>query len=695
LEKASVPFNDQLIEAAKFIGVHLEVIGRSVKEFRNKAVYHGREEWLLRWILKKLSDEKDATPQQSPDAWWLLGYLIQSVPRNTAARLLVEKKFTEILRATLEGLSKAADEAGQNGEEKPEESKKSSKKRKRTAIEESINANKVNFISVLQAVHAVLSFIATAAESVASQDDGRDIAFTAEYMKSTIRTSAEESAKILGLWLSLLSGQAGSRIMSTWLSPFIELWQSRLIGENDLSLFSLHCTKPLLLLLQDVHWKSELEMLAARNILIPARSDLLANAESQLLSTLTKLFVIQDPATAPMFFDIAIRSIQTHGNGRRKQHDDSWLQHAFNILQEGFVAKRHLLNCAALQSMLLSAIHFKVKLDLPSLRKVTSQYALSEEEPDWSLVAALLKLDGNVFLIPDPSEDLLNKLLSKITKLPFRGGYEWSETISSDVLIPLMHEFAKARDLNGFLHHWHAELVNFEKLRGNIELEFFSPWEGDSLQKELQKIFEPSLTLQQIAQILDWLESEVNNTPDAVSVILQAIAGAVSNEDVVDAVGIRLYRIIRNVQLDRRYRWRSWGILSQSLNWIQKAALEEFELMCKSDAGILSDLQRICKTKFDKERDNLEISEKFRAMCALWNATEPGSTFNTTVEPLLLEFLNVFIEVLDKSIGNILAPTPDVLGERDELRHSPNRGFSWTLSSCVHTLFVEHPAVLM
>jgi nucleolar pre-ribosomal-associated protein 2 len=69
LEKGSAPFEDQLHEAAKFIGIDLEDISRSIsgvfdlKEEPDASTYHGREEWLLIWLLKKLQAPKDNTPR--------------------------------------------------------------------------------------------------------------------------------------------------------------------------------------------------------------------------------------------------------------------------------------------------------------------------------------------------------------------------------------------------------------------------------------------------------------------------------------------------------------------------------------------------------------------------------------------------------------------------------------------------------
>lgn len=72
MEKASAPFGEQLIEAAKFVGVDLETVGRHTEENQGQkkekkkgkaVVSHGREEWLLRWLLKKLQAPKDDAPR--------------------------------------------------------------------------------------------------------------------------------------------------------------------------------------------------------------------------------------------------------------------------------------------------------------------------------------------------------------------------------------------------------------------------------------------------------------------------------------------------------------------------------------------------------------------------------------------------------------------------------------------------------
>ena len=69
LEKDSAPFEDQLIEAAKFVAVDLDELKsskyngeESVKQLLSGSP-HGREEWLLRWLLKKLQSSLDVVPR--------------------------------------------------------------------------------------------------------------------------------------------------------------------------------------------------------------------------------------------------------------------------------------------------------------------------------------------------------------------------------------------------------------------------------------------------------------------------------------------------------------------------------------------------------------------------------------------------------------------------------------------------------
>lgn len=737
LEKASAPFTDQLVEATKFIGVDLGTIQRPAEAATKKRkedksmVYYAREEWLLRWLLKKLQAGKDDMPRKIPLAWQLFNYLATTLPRAILAQLLTERRFISILRQTLEEANVSAKAPRLTKERSHRDSSstledtsiRSSKKRKRSPelLEEPEDSNANSLSPLLDAIYTALNSMVQSTKAISCTDeDGKSAVFAAEYMKTALRTSAQEASTILGLWLSLSSHVLKARDytvtnISSWLEPFLGIWEIRTLGDSDLLLFSQHATQSLLGLLRSIRgpgsqrsdWLAQLEQLIARNVILPAQSENLENKDSTLLGTLTKVAVIQDTMNAAVFFDVAIRSIQTYRAQRRRPQDGAWLQTTFTTLKNNFLVQRQEENSQALLAMVQSAIKYKVDLELPILRQITSTFALPEGRSDWSLVAALIKLDANIFLIPDPERDLLTELLTRLTQVSITP--EWSdmaEKIVLDVAVPLMSEFAKARDLSGFINHWYLQLVEFEKLLQAEQLfsmYTFGTWEDGALQTQLNKLLEPSLTLQQIAAILDWLETAVDEHPNAVCVILEAVAGSISQEENVDALGLRLYHIMfdngRSEKVDARYKWRSWRIISQTMRWATGSALEEAGQLVEESAKPFDELKKRSRSDtlleiYDGNSVSLDSLEMLRCICATWVAADKGTLLETSSEKVALGFL----EQLARDLK--IFPT-DLIGDTDLGRsdcgyplNTLYRDIGWMFWSFTRCVLEEYPGIL-
>ena len=503
--------------------------------------------------------------------------------------------------------------------------------------------------------------------------------------------------------------------MKPWLSPFIEIWDSRTVGNEDLVQFSLFCSQPLLSLLNTVKagdaaadWKDELEQLVARNIMAPAKADRTDNPDSQLLNTLTRISVIQDSANAPVLFEVAIRSVQASGPQRRRAND-GWLQPVFATLRGAMPTKRVQGNGKAIQYMLQSAMKYKIDLGLPTLRSVTWECCMLDGITNWDLLGTVIKLDANVFLIPNDKKDLLQELLTRITSACVEPTWaELSIKAISDVLVPLMNGFAKARDLSSFIRHWYAQLVEFERLRKEARLfsmEVFSAWEDEALQAEFSKIMEASLTVTQTTQLLDWLSTQVTEAPDAVCVILQAITGSITQVEFSDAVGLRPYDIMfgnaASEKLDGRYAWRSWRLLSGMLNWKaptntdleeisdlwQEHALPFDSLSSKFAKGSLLDV-------VDGNTAGLETIEAVRFTCAIWNA----STRNNRLRNLCKKGA---LDILQSLAHDIKLLLPDLSSDQEigeetcgSTLNTLFRGIGWVLWSAVHYVFFEYPEML-
>lgn len=288
--------------------------------------------------------------RRTPSSWRLFRYLVKSLPVTNAARILVERQFISILRRTLEEAQKAGaaqpTKVGSDSSATEQEIKKSSKKRRRSGelVSKLSSHGETTLPVLLDAVFSALDVIVQNTKtSLATSEEQRTSAFSADYMKTVIRATSEEAATVLGLWLSLCHSTLpllkGLGSVATWLSPFIDIWESHTSDENSHLQFSLHATRPLLNLLRSLKnregpsdiqaWNGQLERLVARNIVMPAK------AGPELLETITKASVLQNTGNAPLLLEIAIRSVQVTSSARRRRaQDEKFLQSMFTSLKE-------------------------------------------------------------------------------------------------------------------------------------------------------------------------------------------------------------------------------------------------------------------------------------------------------------------------------------------------------------------------
>jgi nucleolar pre-ribosomal-associated protein 2 len=656
-----------------------------------------------------------------PSSWRLLCYLLLILPRATAARALIDKQFMSILRQTLEEAGKVrvdvvmaeASSIFDSGSKEEQKPKKSTKKRNHDGELVGNSSPGNDLADFIEAILSVVDVMIQSRKSI-TDEEGKNFAFAAEYMKTLIRTNAKEAAIILGSWLSLcqtaFENEALARKdLKNWLAPFVEIWNSHMTEEHSLMQFSLHCTQSVLSLLRaaktgrhpKLDWAPELEALISRNIMNPAKIEKWEQPDSDLLSTLTKVSVIQDTANAPRLFEVAIRSIQPHGSRRRRPNDDTWLQTVFKTLKDAMPPQKASRNGKDIGAMLQCAIDHKLGLDLSDLRAITSEYSLPEGREDWGLLAIVIKLDANVFLIPNGEKDLLQTLLDRITKTSIDDTRpEVSDQVVSEVLVPLMGEFAKARDLSGFLKHWLTQLVEFDKLRKDA-MRFsmdFGAWEDDALQEQLRKLLEASLTLHQINQILDWLSTEVAEHPDAVCVLLEAIAGSINHEEVVDAIGLRFYHIMFDSgvsdKLDGRTKWRSWRILSQSLGWLMAPNIDELSRLWQQSAKPFKSLSSRAISNVIGNTSKLERLEIRRFICAAWNFAGKNSQMETSCKPFALNVLRQLAQDI-RPLPAELRSGEDLGNEACDSAHKTlEPGFGWTTWSSAKLVFVEYSKIL-
>ena len=280
--------------------------------------------------------------------------------------------------------------------------------------------------------------------------------------------------------------------------------------------------------------------------------------------------------------------------------------------------------------------------------------------------------------------------------------------------IPAIHGVVRWRliDLVQWLHEEFAVSLDettvgreFEKLRkGNAaSISAFSAWEDEALQTQLAKLLEPSLTLRQIREILDFLEEEVDKAPGAVCVILDAIAGSITREEVIDTLQLRLYHVMvdngRIKKLDERYSWRSWRILSRSLSWATDKEIKGFPALLEKGWHPFDILRvRSSGDGLLKLRDGIAATlapvEHLRAVCAVWGKADEWREPNNMPSAVTMGFFKSLTKDVKSLLRDLRGEKPlgdEVCGSKMNNQHP---GAGWMVWSCLRCVLVEYPKAL-
>ena len=243
LDRSSEPFFCQLAEAFDIVSVPQDAFNHAETKVGEAPTKSGpKEEWVLRWLLKKLDATEVLTgcPVLHFRAWHLLKVLIARVSTKIVARMLIGNGFIAIVQATLEWLRSNWDSmvisSKENGKQPLVGFGAESKKRKRQEaesrefLEVGSDATRL-FVSVLSTIRQI--------ETKASE------ALTAEHLNLCLRSKPVDAARMLGSCLEIVkfsSSNTSSQILHSdlceiMLQPSFRLWDSRFASaEDDLGL---------------------------------------------------------------------------------------------------------------------------------------------------------------------------------------------------------------------------------------------------------------------------------------------------------------------------------------------------------------------------------------------------------------------------------------------------------------------------
>ena len=210
------------------------------------------------------------------------------------------------------------------------------------------------------------------------------------------------------------------------------------------------------------------------------------------------------------------------------------------------------------------------------------------------------------------------------------------------------------------------------------------------------------MTLRQIEQILDWISPQAAENANATCAILEALAGSISHEENVDAIGIRLAHILAQsfglADPDTRYKWRSWRVLSQPMGELDFRNHDLIANLWEERAKPFNLIPRFKTDNLNEEGTKnpagLESIELLRFLCASWACARTGSKLEAQAKPVLLGMLAGLVDDIT-GLPSLLKSGAKMGKEKCGSRlNTLKRGLGWQKWSALHCIFEEYPKVL-
>ncbi|KIV84057.1 hypothetical protein PV11_06031 [Exophiala sideris] len=391
LERADGPPETLLEAAAKTLRLNLEeTIERASLEVRfqtSPQSYGFKEQWLLRWLLKKLTSAPTAQAKDGghnierysvcPQFWALLLNVANSIPSNVCLEILLERKFFPTLVQLLQCFRNAGQQPKtvEKGISAPaSQTERPRKKRRLSPPEETAGSAELHHDNLpwvfLQAVCRCLDLFS----SRSSPNNGQSSQPT-----STTNLSWDEQASIVGAVFDITANlmeraerPSHHQLLSEMLNVVLSFWhgdsltnQSQKDGPDRA--FASHCLMPSLAILEHLQrsdsedrsmttQKKALERLIAIHVIFPTRSSFnkrfarrwtdirdvppYPQLEAMVNDLKKRMFPDEKPNQPPVgtsqdsnwiILDIAARSIPLT-DFRKRQAEQPWIDALFICL---------------------------------------------------------------------------------------------------------------------------------------------------------------------------------------------------------------------------------------------------------------------------------------------------------------------------------------------------------------------------
>ncbi|OIW33199.1 hypothetical protein CONLIGDRAFT_628087 [Coniochaeta ligniaria NRRL 30616] len=615
--------------------------------------FHAAEEMLVRWLLKNMNGSSDDAQKlrRYPLTWRILGKVFSSVPLFSLAKSLADRRFVHILQSALNDASqpKEVSEPKQSSDTemvdvdselaRPRKKKRSDTVQFDMESQSGVDGCLRTAESLFEAVRLLLKRL----EPTTSSEAKRDSHMGAEHIKSLFCSSAGDIKDLIlpafnACKLAVNNAENAELHdgQESWISTICGLWDLHLQGEGDAVQVATHLSPATISMLGKLtglshepctiddevkdRWAHDLERFLTRNLILPARTAFLNQETVEIIRSTADITSGFSTLSCPVIFDLVLDSPQLAGGQGAKRDNDSWIQAVFSLLDETLQSSKSKHKLMAVKHMMNMAYDNGVSLSLESLRSFCNGYALKSTKVEWLLLLLVAKLNPDAFIVGD-GEALLQTVLDRLQSPDALADDALDD--ATQFIVSLAEGFAKARDLSGFVKRWYEHLVATEPHTKSRSRQYLL-WYSEKLITAVAESLEKTMNTKQILSLLDWLESQGEGPAEDATLVLLfgALSQGISQEEVVDAVGTRLFDTTYRKQMSGSEKTEvlanKWTVARRSLQWSPLKQAEEIWSEQHSAVPSMNFIFKECPLS------ETFLFEAFKFAVAGWTGTEDG-----------------------------------------------------------------------
>ncbi|PKS10045.1 hypothetical protein jhhlp_004670 [Lomentospora prolificans] len=614
--------------------------------------FYAAEQSSLRWLLKMMnpstkSSTDSETLRRYPLTWNILNCVFQRIPLFSLAKALADRRFITVLRQAVKDLSTPS------GEEDTVPSLDRKRKRSQPAIFDVEVLRKPSGClrsadALFEALHSLISRLAQAAEASTRETVG------AEHVKSLFALPAAESLELVAPMLAICYNSlevldSDFEINVSWVKVASDIWDLRLRSGTDVLEVATRTAQTTLTMFSNLDecvgrisgkqakyshfpahirrsWTTDLKDFLQRNLFLPARTAYINSTDLEPLNMAVLMTQNYSTVTAPAIFLLAQNSPKPFDEKSKEKIPD-WINEVVKAIDGSL---RHVtpdIRSRVVEGILDEARSNGTRISEEVLRDICSKYGFEDGAVRWSILSASLRLDPDILFDHDQANALLDGIVENLPSLDDLREDDSQHVIH--ILNAIIKAFTNAKEFPAFLKLWYGQLSKV----GADASSSSAPWLQHSVRYNesifSQSKLELTITVNQLLDILAWLECQRHGNPAPLLVIVDSIAHGIGSPEFTDVVGTKISSIVLGTFSPQvsssAVSSLRWSILNRSVAWL--APQERDDLWKQVKGAISEELQR-------SRLSDQHTLEAFKFIFTTWSLMTPDGDHQEEVSSI-------------------------------------------------------------